>query len=317
MNTAIRTAVVGTLSLLPFSAFACSSCGCTLGGDWESQGFSAQPGVRVELRYDYLNQSQLRSGTGTVDRGAITLPNEREIEQGTVNRYTTLGIDYTPNADWGVNVQIPYIDRTHGTIAEGDTATSSSHTGNLGDVRVIGRYQGLSAERNIGIQFGVKLPTGDFHQTFHAGPQAGEDLDRGLQPGSGTTDLMLGAFYTGALSDNWDYYTQGMVQGALDQREGYKPGTSLNLNAGVRYMAFDRYTPELQVNMRTVRRDSGINADTENSGGTLVYLSPGVSVDVASNLKAFGFVQVPVYQHVNGYQLTPHYTLSAGVRYQF
>lgn len=317
MNTIIRTVLAGTFTLLPFSAFACASCGCTIGGDWESQGFTTQPGLRLELRYDYLNQSQLRSGSGTVYRGDIALPAGREIEQGTKNQYTTFGLDYSPSADWGVNTQLPYVNRSHTTIAPGDIDVSSSHTQSIGDMRVIGRYQGFSEQRNYGIQFGLKLPTGDYKQTFNGGPQAGQPLDRGLQPGTGTTDLILGAFYVGSLSDNWDYFTQALVQGAMNSKDSYKPGASLNLNVGLRYMANEKYTPELQINARTVKRDTGDNADSENSGGTLAYLSPGVTVNVAKNVNAFGSVQVPVYQRVNGFQLTPRYTASVGVRYQF
>ena len=50
----------------PFSAFACASCGCTLSSDWENIGFSSSSGFKIDLRYDYLNQNQLRSGTGTI-----------------------------------------------------------------------------------------------------------------------------------------------------------------------------------------------------------------------------------------------------------
>jgi hypothetical protein len=79
------------------ASFACSSCGCTLSSDWDSQGYAVTPGVRIDVRYDYLDQSQLRSGTGTVDRASIALPAEREIEQGTKNQYTTIELDYSPS----------------------------------------------------------------------------------------------------------------------------------------------------------------------------------------------------------------------------
>lgn len=317
MNLTLRTALCGVFACLPYSAFACASCGCTLSGDWESQGFTSQPGVRVDLRYDYLDQSQLRSGTGRIDRAAIVLPNEREIEQSTKNQYTTVGVDYSPNADWGINLQLPYVNRSHSTVAPGDVELSSSHTRSLGDVRLIGRYQGLRPQRNVGLQFGLKLPTGDYRKTFSDGPQTGQLLDRGLQPGSGSTDLLLGAFVVGGLSEEVDYYAQAMLQTPLASKENYRPGLSVNLNVGMRYVASEKIVPELQLNVRTVRRDSGDNADVENSGGTLAYLSPGVTVAVSQRIKLYGFVQVPIYQRVTGYQLTPRYTASLGARYVF
>ena len=54
-------------AVLPCSAvFACASCGCTLNSDFGSQGLSTASGWSLDLRYDTLNQNQLRRGTGTL-----------------------------------------------------------------------------------------------------------------------------------------------------------------------------------------------------------------------------------------------------------
>ncbi len=307
----------GALAALPVSALACSSCGCTLSSDWDSQGFAASSGFRLDLRYDYLDQSQLRSGTGRVDRDRIGLPADREIELDTINRYTTLGLDWSPNADWGVNLQLPWIDRSHRTIAEGDTAVSSSHTRGIGDARVLLRYQGFAPQHDTGIQFGLKLPIGRHGDVFASGPQAGQPLDRALQDGSGTTDLLLGAYMFGAINQDFDWFAQGLAQIALDSRDDFRSGASLNLNAGLRYMADPAFTPQLQVNARVVRRDSGAQADVANSGGSLVDLSPGVTAQINAHLHAYGFVQLPLYQRANGFQLAPRWTASLGLRYSF
>ncbi len=307
----------GALALLPVSALACSSCGCTLSSDWDSQGYAVASGFRLDLRYDFLDQSQLRSGTGSVRRADFSPPQDREIEQGTLNRYTTLGVDYSPDAAWGVNLQLPWIDRSHQTIAAGDTAVSSSFSRGIGDARVIARYQGFTPQHDVGIQFGLKLPTGRHDDVFASGPQAGEALDRGLQPGSGTTDLLLGAYKFGAINQDFDWFAQGMLQIALNSRDDYRTGASLNANAGLRYMVNPGFTPQLQINARVVRRDSGAQADVENSGGSLIDLSPGITARINDRLHAYGFMQVPVYQRVNGFQLAPRWTTSIGLRYAF
>jgi hypothetical protein len=311
------SALLGALLLCSTGANACSSCGCTLSSDWDSQGFATGSGFRVDLRYDYINQSQLRSGTDAVNRDDIPLPQPREIERDTINRLTTLGLDYSPNADWGFNVQLPYVDRWHTTVPEDETTLSSSQSSSLGDVRVLARYQGFRPEHDTGIQFGLKLPSGSHDVRFATGTEAGEALDRGLQPGSGTTDLLLGAYRFGTLNQDFDWFGEGLLQVALDSRDDYRTGASVNLNAGVRYMAHPRVTPQLQLNLRMQRRDSGAEADVENSGGTLLDLSPGVSIEISQGFHAYGFVQVPLYQRVNGYQLAPHWTASVGLRYAF
>ena len=85
-------------------------------------------------------------------------------------------LDYAHDRDWGINIQLPYIVRSHTTVAEGVTDVSSSHSNSLGDVRVLGRYQGFP----VGIQLGLKLATGSHDVNFNGGPQAGSLLDRGL-----------------------------------------------------------------------------------------------------------------------------------------
>ncbi len=303
--------------LVPGGAAACSSCGCILGSDWAAQGYSAGAGFRLDVREDYFNQDQLRTGTGKFDRGGVTLPTDREVQQKTVNRNLTVALDYSPNADWGVTVLVPYFDRFHSSIINGDTELSASHTRSPGDIRVLGRYQGFSGDRSTGIQAGLKLASGAFHNTFIDGPQAGQPLDRGLQPGTGTTDLLLGAYHFGTLNRDWDYFSQAIVQLPLNSREDFRPGAGLNLNVGVRYFVSETVTPHVQINARIEKRESGANADVANSGATLVNLSPGLTVRVTKDASIYGYVQVPIYQRVNGLQLESGYTLSLGVRYGF
>ncbi|HXZ48844.1 MAG TPA: hypothetical protein VEG27_07465 [Usitatibacter sp.] len=312
----VHVSAAALAAAVPAAALACSSCGCTLSTDWISQG-AAHEGLHVDFRYDYFVQDELRSGTGSVDRGSISFPTDQEIQQETVNRNYNLNLDYAVNADWGVNVQVPYFDRYHTTIAEGDVDVSTSHTKSIGDVRVLGRYRGLSDDRSVGLQLGLKLAMGSIHNTFISGPQEGEPLDRGLQPGTGTTDLLLGIYRFGALSRDWDYFGEALLQQPLNSREDFRPGTGVNVSLGARYMSFERVTPQIQLNLRTEGRESGANADVDNSGATLVYLSPGINYRVGKGALAYLYAQVPIYQRVNGFQLEPRYSVSAGVGIAF
>ena len=123
------------------SAPGCSVCGCSLSSDWAAQGYDPSPGYEAGLRFEYFDQSDLRSGTGRVDRSALTFPNDNEIQQRTVNRNTWLDLNYVTDSTWGFTAAIPYHDRFHTTIAEGDTDISTSRARGLGDVRVLARYQ--------------------------------------------------------------------------------------------------------------------------------------------------------------------------------
>lgn len=312
---AVLTAAAVTLA--PGVALACSSCGCILSSDWASQGYVAGAGFHLDLRFDGFDQDVLRAGTGAVDRRRIALPAGREIQQTTINRNLALNLDYSSNAAWGVSLQVPFFDRRHTTVVAGDAAVSASHTRSIGDVRAIARYQGFSPERTTGAQFGLKFATGAFDADFTGGPEAGTPLDRGLQPGTGTTDALVGAYHFGALGRYWNYFAQALVQQPLNSRRDFKPGTGLNVNVGVRYTANRSVVPQIQLNLRTEKRESGAEADVENSGATLVYLGPGITLRVAPGLAAYAFVQVPVYENVNGYQLEPRFAASAGLSSSF
>ena len=105
------------------------------------------------------------------------------------------------------------------------------------------------------------------------------------------------------------------MQQPLDSREDFRPGTGLNMNVGARYVANETVVPHVQLNMRAEKRESGANADVANSGATLVYLSPGITLNASKSLKPYVFVQLPIYQRVNGYQLEPRYLFSIGLHY--
>jgi hypothetical protein len=314
------------------SASACSSCGCTLSSDWENLNYSTASGFKLDLRYDLINQDQLRSGTDRISPSAasqiVNNGDPQEVERYTRNQYVTLSGDYSDRSGWGVNVQLPLIVRKHstlGTASDGETAGAGggqydSDKSNLGDLKVIGRYQGFTPQHNLGLLFGIKLPTGIYHgkgvSTDPTEPDA-VVLDRGLQPGTGTTDGIVGAFYSDRLNKYVGYFADALYQVAFDARDHYRPGNGANLNLGVRYLGNPAVIPQLQLNTRYVEHDTGANADTISTGGTLVYLSPGITAHLNKQTSVYAYVQLPIYQRVSGVQLVPTYTLSTGLRYAF
>ena len=317
MKTMFLPTAAAALALAAPAATACSSCGCTLNSDWSSQGYTVQAGFNADVRYDYFDQSDLRTGAHAADRSALTLPNAREIQQDTINRNATVALDWSPSRTWAVNLQLPYFDRSHATVAPGDTAVSTSQSRGVGDARVMARYQGFEADLSVGVELGVKLPTGRIDDTFSTGPQAGQPVDRGLQLGTGSTDLLVGGYAVGALGTDVYYFANVLWQQPVASRDGFRPGNGANVTVGLRYTGAlpGGVVPQLQLNARVEARESGINADVPDSGATLAYLSPGIGFRVLGNVDGFAFVQVPVYQRMNGLQITPRWLLSVGLHY--
>jgi hypothetical protein len=276
----------------------------------------AHAGYQFDLRYDFIPQGQLRRGAHAVRKGAFPLPNADEIQQDTRTSFYTLGFDYTSERDWGLRLDAPIIDRYHTTIAPGDTVESASTRTGLGDVRLVGRWFGFG-DHMTGLQFGVKLPTGPFRQDFESGPQTGALLDRGLQLGTGTTDAIAGIYNLGFLGKKLSRFEQVLVKAPLNSRDDFKPGTIVNVNAGVQYAWSPKFTPQFQLNAKFEGRDSGAAADRPNSGSAVVYASPGATVALMPGTKLYGFLQAPLYQYYNGLQLAPRVTASVGIVHRF
>jgi hypothetical protein len=318
------TMAVIFLSIAPLTSWACATCGCTLNSD-AALGYFAEPGFRLSFEYDYIHQDQLRSGRHAIS----SVPEGAELERDTLNRYLTLGLDYSPTADWNIDLRVPYVIRTHSTYGAYDSTqflppVSYSRSSSLGDMKWLVSYQGLLPEHNFGVQLGLKLPTGQYATDvkFRGGPAAGLPLDASLQPGTGSTDIIVGAYYYRAVGHNFDAFANVQYQSAVTSKQSqpgndFRPGNSTSVTFGVRYEQDPHWVPQLQLNLLHKNVDRGALADLTDTAGDVAYLSPGLTARVVGSLYIFGFAQIPVYSNLVGNQLFPRYTFSVGGSYAF
>ena len=287
-----------------------------LGSDWQNQAYANGGGFKVDVRYDFNNQNQPWSGKSAVSTWPVA-GTEQELQ--TLNQIYTVSLDYSDGKNWGLNVQLPYIFRTHDTngfVFDGSDAGSAQHQG-LGDIKVVARAQIEVAEQTLGLQAGAKLATGNTTQVYTSGALAGTPLARSLQLGTGTTDSILGLYLFGKITSNFDYYAQGLYQSAASQSQGYRPGDVVNATLGFRYLGNTSVVPMIQFNACWIGQDAGVNADVANSGGQALFVSPGLAVPVAKYFNAYLFWELPVYQNYNGYQLVPRSHVTLGGRFDF
>ena len=307
------------LAMLISVANAYASCGgafCNINTDWDVHGVATGKGVRLDLRAEYIKAEDLRSGSHKVGK---TDELGEENETRTINRNFIATLDYSINREWGITLRLPLLDRAHrhdiNTI-DGAEAEKWNFSG-LGDAQVMVRkslYQtgNLASSSNAGVRFGLKLPTGKFSEKN----SDGEAAERMLQPGTGTLDSLLGAYYN-QHDGNLSWFTQALWQHALNTRDNYKPGQRLGVDVGLSYSATPNVNLLLQLNAQLRGKDSGSAAEPENSGGKSLNISPGLSYRIANGMQLYGFIQKPIYQYVNGRQLTPDWSAAAGLSVQF
>lgn len=296
-------------------AFAsCGSAFCTVNTSWDVQSAFAEPGAKFDLRYDYIRQDQLRSGTDKTSLGAGDATEKR-----TVNRNLVATLDYDINPDWGVVFTLPWVSREHSHIPNSDPTTIESwNFSALGDARIVGRYllpTDTSQGRLYGVKLGVKLPTGKTDVVNGDGTLA----ERSLQPGSGSTDVLLGAYMYQAMpgSSIAGWFLQAMWQRPVATFDGYRSGDQLSADAGLRYLFSAKLSGLLQLNLLHKDRDTGVNAEPDLSGGNYANLSPGLSYAVTRDFQVYGFLQKPLYQNVRGTQLTADWSAVVGITHRF
>ena len=300
---------------------ASASCGaafCLVNTDWSAQGAWIDGGARFDLRYEFIDQDQPLAGTERVSVGQI---HKHHDEVYTKNHNLVASVDWNLSPAWGLSLAIPYVDRRHFHVHNhhGEALEDRWSFRGVGDVRIQARHVITSSDNvespcSSGITLGLKLPTGKYDVANGEGALA----ERTLQPGSGTTDLLLGAFWHRAEPlGGWSYFTRAQAVLPLNAREGFQPGMQFQADAGARYAVSSRWGVMIQANAVVKARDRGENAEAEDSGQRALFVSPGVSWNLARNAQAYAFVQLPVYQSVNGVQLAADWSAVAGVSWRF
>ena len=303
--------------LSPITAQAsCGGAFCSLSTDWDIQGVASKPGVRLDVRAEFIDQDQLLSGT---HKAAPAGEVGEHDEVRTINRNLLATLDWNINADWGLTVKVPFVSRAHQHIFNKDDSfggvdpqNESWNFAGIGDVQVLARYRFYKdMHSNAGVRFGLKLPTGSIHKK-----NSEEEAERTLQLGSGSVDSLLGAYYNHH-NGNIGWFAQGMWQQTISERDNFKLGTKLSANVGVSYYATPDLSFMLQLNALHKAKDSGANAEPNDSGGSTISVSPGVSYRVMGNTQLYGFLQNPLYQRLNGAQLAADWSIAFGINTAF
>jgi hypothetical protein len=163
-----------------------------------------------------------------------------------------------------------------------------------------------------GLLLGLKLPTG-LHSIEN---DAGEAAERGLQPGTGTTDTIFGAYHRWSMHED-DWFVQARWQHALAERAGFQPGDRLAVDLGFRHSLSRKLALLAQVNAVHRGHDNGAEAEPAESGGDALYIAPGLSYEVSHRSRVYGLLQLPLWQRVNGSQLSASRGLTIGVTTRF
>ena len=239
-----------------------------------------------------------------------------------------------------VGASIPYLERNniraaHNDMGMGEVEAAGDASG-IGDARFFGQFRFFhDTMQDIAVIAGIKTPTGVTNER-----EAGGDLfETDHQPGSGSWDPFLGLGYNRAFGRTgfsasvlYIYTTKGSQQTDL--------GNGFNYNLALSYRLFsamethhhhhahehDHEHPgsildyvdvalELNGDVRGKDEISGVNDD--NSGGHILYLSPGMRIGFAHSWSLYTSIGIPVTTNLNGVQSEPEYRVIGGMSITF
>lgn len=318
---------------LPSAHASCGSVFCSVDTHWDAQGMTHSEGLSLDLHYSWAKADRLRAGSSRISAEAPSASGEELENKRTINQLLSADFEYAVNPRWNIAVSIPLVIRDHTHTLDstsGIPTDQQARFSELGDMRVVGKYKLDSGTpfSGSGIRFGLKLPTGAINKTMSpadpADPTTPYLLERGAQPGTGSTDAILGAYHFSSTPGSaLSWFVSGEVQSAFRTRDHYRPGNNISLNLGLGYALSGSTSALLQLNAQHRARDTGDNANPA-SGGHSINLSPGLTVAVTPQTQVYGFVQLPLHQYVNADpaapgsgQLTAPWSLALGLHHHF
>ena len=213
-----------------------------------------------------------------------------------------------------LNLVVPY-QRRHLETPTGDFDAEG-----IGDITLFGKYTFYRRDLPFGrdqlaLIGGLELPSGSTSK----GP--GLKDAPALQLGSGGVDGIVGI---AAGTTRRSYSIEGAVRGKINsEAKDFKFGNVLLYDLYLAYQTYPEWpTPPAQLNFsiefngRTFA-DNEVEGKTVDTGGTVLFISPGIQYIVTGNLLFETGVQVPIVKDFPSGQLEPDFTVLFGFRFIF
>ena len=217
-----------------------------------------------------------------------------------------------------INVQVPYVERRFKEVHEEEFLGEDEKSNGHGDSILLGKYKFYDKKFGIAAIFGFKVPTGAIDKRN----KAGEKFEPELQPGTGSLDYMLGISANKKI--NHLIILDGTVLYHLktEGTQNYEFGDIVRVTTGVTLNVADgEKKPTLnlisEVISQFANKDKQDGETIRDSGGTTIFIAPGISSQLTKNLKTTLSAPVPVYQALGGIHQELDFNVLFSMSYSF
>ncbi len=207
-----------------------------------------------------------------------------------------LGYGVTENLS--LTLQLPYVERRTRQVEDHDFLGQSEKSTGIGDIITYGKYRFYNKLFGAAAIFGVKAPTGQIDEH----DRQGSKFEPEEQPGTGSTDFMFGLALNKALGR---FTVDGSIiyqlKGTGSQDYEFGDVVRVNIQGACTIKERGKY-PGVQllagVNAQFAEKDHQDHDMISDTGGTTVFISPGLSTQLNNKISSSVVVGVPVIQNL-------------------
>lgn len=255
---------------------------------------------------------------------------------------------YGVTDDFSVGLQVPYIFRNnirepeHQDGGEPEVVDLGDAEG-LGDIRLFGQYRFFhdpESNTHVSAVFGVKAPTGRTNRRSDVLDDGDvERLEAELQPGSGSWDGFAGLAFTKQVMDGVSFDTNVLYTLVTKGSQHTDLGNIFSYNLSLAYQigsdgsqstfgstraeslgsSFKDSAIDLVLEMNGEWRDKEKTRGSgdDNSGGNLIYISPGIRFRGNRYWSVAVSYGIPILKDLNGDQVNNHHRIISSINFSF
>lgn len=281
----------------------------------------------VGIRNEYIERDQFSDAR----LAALAESGIEDVHSVDSINSASISLGYGLTDDLSVSIRLPFVSRhdiREGELEHGEAeAHPHGDTSGLGDLVALGSYRFYSSENvDAAIQAGFKAPTGDTDEA-----DRGSRLETEFQPGSGSWDFIIGAALSrthGKIGLHANVLANISSEGSQDTEFGdalfYNVAAVYPILGETAHGHDDAETSHahfkldamLEVNGETRWKNDVGGTSEPNSGGTVVYLSPGLRLS-HGKVGAFVSAGVPIIDDSKGVQTDIDIRLVGGIGIAF
>jgi hypothetical protein len=186
-------------------------------------------------------------------------------------------------------------------------APETVNTRGLGDPEIQGQLRlwssrfgaGVGRRASLTVTGGVKTPWGESDVS-----QGGTHVDEHAQPGTGATDLTGGLAFLYLLDRQSAIFASAAYRHTGTNSHGYRYGSAVLGTLTYERKIGGRLDGVVELNFRSAARDvvDTSGAHDPDTGGSLLYVTPRLLLDLGRGVVLRGAVQIPTLRSLNGFQ---------------